>query len=56
MASPHPRAEPFRAPLDIETLGGLALRLGTARLAPGTGGTRERGVPGAWLAELTTGP
>jgi microsomal epoxide hydrolase len=52
MASPHPRAEPFRAALDIETLGDLALRLGTARLAPGTGGTWERGVPGDWLAEL----
>ena len=54
MASPHPRAEPFRAALDIETLGDLALRLGTARLAPGTGKTWERGVPGAWLAGLIT--
>src|SRR5215471_14973543 len=54
MASPHPRAEPFRAALDIETLGDLALRLGTARLAPGTGRTWERGVPGAWLAGLIT--
>src|SRR5690242_18096031 len=52
MASPHPRAEPFRAALDIETLGDLALRLGTARLAPDAGRTWERGVPGAWLAEL----
>jgi pimeloyl-ACP methyl ester carboxylesterase len=52
MASPQPRAEPFRAALDIETLGDLALRLGTARLAPGTGSTWERGVPGAWLSEL----
>src|SRR5499427_3222069 len=52
MASPHPRAEPFQAALDIETLGDLALRLGTARLAPGSGRTWERGVPGAWLAEL----
>ena len=50
MASPHPRAEPFRAALDIETLGDLALRLGTARLAPGANHTWERGVPGAWLA------
>src|SRR5262249_35304837 len=50
MASPHPRAEPCRAALDIETLGDLALRLGTARLAPGAGHTWERGVPGDWLA------
>jgi hypothetical protein len=32
MVSPHPRAEPFRAALDIEASGELALRLGTARL------------------------
>ena len=32
MGSPHPRAEPFRAALDIEASGELALRLGTARL------------------------
>jgi len=45
MGSPHPRAEPFRAALDIEASGDLALRLGTARLStarpdaarPGTG-------------------
>ena len=66
MGSPHPRAEPFRAALDIEASGDLALRLGTARLGtarlggarPGTprpaadGGTWERGVPGDWLARL----
>ena len=66
MGSPHPRAEPFRAALDIEASGDLALRLGTARLGtarlggarPGMprpaadGGTWERGVPGDWLARL----
>jgi pimeloyl-ACP methyl ester carboxylesterase len=51
MASPHPRAGPFRAALDIEASGELALRLGTARLPPG-GGTWEFGVPGDWLAQL----
>jgi pimeloyl-ACP methyl ester carboxylesterase len=51
MGSPHPRAEPFRAALDIEASGDLALRLGTARL-PAGGGTWERGVPGDWLARL----
>lgn len=41
MGSPRPRAEPFRAALDIEASGDLALRLGTARLGtarPGAGG------------------
>ena len=60
MGSPHPRAEPFRAALDIEASGDLALRLGTARLGvvrpgvarPSAGGTWERGVPGDWLARL----
>jgi hypothetical protein len=61
MGSPHPRAEPFRAAVDIEASGDLALRLGTARLGgarPGAarpaadGGTWERGVPGDWLARL----
>jgi len=51
MASPHLRAEPFRAALDIEASGDLALRLGTARL-PAGGATWERGVPGDWLAQL----
>ena len=51
MASPHLRAEPFRAALDIEASGDLALRLGTARL-PAGGGTWQRGVPGDWLAQL----
>ena len=64
MASPHPRAEPFRAALDIEASGDLALRLGTARLPAGGGADRAstaaaksgtawvRGVPGDWLARL----
>src|SRR5579863_5474076 len=51
MAYPHARAEPFRAALDIEAWGELALRLGTARLPP-AGGTWESGVPGDWLARL----
>lgn len=51
MGSPHPRAGRFRAALDIEASGDLALRLGTARLPVGDGGW-ERGVPGDWLAGL----
>jgi len=51
MASPQPRAAPFRAALDIEASGDLALRLGTARLSAGDD-TWERGVPGGWLARL----
>lgn len=66
MAASHPRAEPFRAALDIAALGDLALRLGAARLGPvwlgsaglgpaglpADGGTWERGVPADWLARL----
>ena len=56
MGSPHPRAQPFRAALDIEASGDLALRLGTARLGQARlaagGDAWERGVPGDWLARL----
>lgn len=55
MAAAHPHARPFRAALDIEASGDLALRLGTARLpaarAAADGGW-EFGVPADWLAGL----